>query len=157
MRVYLAGPIEHAPDGGRAWRHRLASFLDQTLDHEVYDPARDEKKSLTEEEWRNFRSWKVAQTGRFRDTIRKIIDYDLSILSGVDYVICHWDQYASQGGGTQGELTFARHHRIPVFLVRSVPLEQISGWIIGCSEEVFSSFEELEAFLLKRFLDSKLG
>jgi hypothetical protein len=151
MKVYLAGSIEHSPDGGRDWRRQLTPFLEGVLGHSVYDPAEDEKKDLTEEELRHFRSWKVADPQRFRSVIRKIIDYDLAILNSTDYVICYWDSYASLGGGTQGELTFARYRRIPVYLVRAVALERISGWIIGCADEVFSDFDELESHLLDRF------
>jgi hypothetical protein len=151
MRVYLAGSIEHSPDGGRDWRARLTPFLEARLGHSVYDPARDEKKNLTEEELRHFRSWKVADPDRFRSVIRKIIDYDLAILESADYVICRWDSFAAMGGGTQGELTFARHRRIPVFLVSQLPLEKISGWILGCADELFESFDGLEAYLLARF------
>ena len=151
MKVYLAGSIEHAPDGGRGWRNRLTPFLEDCLGHSVYDPARDEKKNLTREEIGCFRSWKIEDPNRFRAVIRKIIDYDLAILSAADYVICHWDSYAALGGGTQGELTFARHRRIPVYMVRSVSLQEISGWVLGCADEVFGSFEELEGFLAARY------
>lgn len=151
MQVYLAGSIEHSPDGGRDWRARLTPFLGERLGHSVYDPAKDEKKSLTEEELRHFRSWKVADPERFRSVIRKIIDYDLAILGRSDYVICQWDRFAAMGGGTQGELTFARHRRIPVFLVTQLPPEKISGWILGCADQVFATFEELESYLSARF------
>jgi hypothetical protein len=156
MKVYLAGSIEHSPDGGRNWRRQLIPFLEGVLGHSVYDPAEDEKKNLTEDELCHFRSWKVADPQRFRSVIRKIIDYDLAILNSSDYVICYWDAYASLGGGTQGELTFARYRRIPVYLVRAVALESIGGWIIGCADEVFSDFSELENHLLDRFAFSVL-
>jgi nucleoside 2-deoxyribosyltransferase len=151
MKVYLAGSIEHSPDGGRDWRKLLTPFLEGVLGHSVYDPAEDEQKNLTEEELGHFRSWKVADPQRFRSVIRKIIDYDLAILNSADYVICYWDSYASLGGGTQGELTFARHRRIPVYLVRAVDLERISGWVIGCADEIFSDFGELENHLIDIF------
>ena len=48
MLAYLAGAIEYAPDLGRGWRREVAAFL-KTLGHDVYDPAEDERKSLTEE------------------------------------------------------------------------------------------------------------
>ncbi len=52
MRVYLSGAIEHAADGGRSWREEFVTFLRGELRHEVYDPAADEKKNLTDEELR---------------------------------------------------------------------------------------------------------
>ena len=67
MRVYLAGAIEHSADGGRGWREDLAGFLREELRHDVYDPAADEKKDLTEEEIEGFRRWKLEDPDRFRD------------------------------------------------------------------------------------------
>ncbi|HYT31479.1 MAG TPA: hypothetical protein VEO37_02695, partial [Thermoanaerobaculia bacterium] len=67
QRVYLSGAIEHASDGGTGWRRELASFLEQELGHEAYDPAADEKKDLTEEELAGFRRWKIEDPARFRE------------------------------------------------------------------------------------------
>jgi len=151
MRVYLSGAIEHAPDHGKLWRSQLTPFL-QELGHEVYDPALDERKNLTEEEVRNFRDWKTTDLARFQQTIRKIIAFDLDkIEQGTDYIICHWDEYAQRGAGTQAELTFAHRLGIPVYLVCGVPIVQVSGWILGCSNQVFSSFEHLRSFMLQYF------
>jgi len=102
-RVYLSGAIEHASDFGRGWRARLNAFLADDLGHFVYDPAADEKKSLTEEERSNFRRWKVADPARFREVVRKIIAWDLDrIESETDYLIALWDRASAQGGGTAG-------------------------------------------------------
>ena len=146
MRAYLSGAIEYAPDHGRAWRAQLTPFL-EALGHSVYDPAVDEKKNLTEEERRSFRGWKTADLPRFRETIRKIIAWDLDwIEKKTDYIVCYWDEHVLKGAGTQAELTFAYRLGIPVYLVAGMPIERISGWILGCSTEVFSSFEELQSF-----------
>jgi hypothetical protein len=32
-------------------------------------------------------------------------------------------------------------------MVTAVPIEQISGWMLGCASEVFTSFDELKAHL----------
>lgn len=147
MRAYLSGAIEYAPDHGRAWRAALMPFL-KSLGHEFYDPAHDEKKNLTDEERASFRTWKTADLQRFKQTIRKIIAWDLKwIAERTDYIICFWDEHAGKGAGTQGELTLAHYLGIPVYLVAGIPIERISGWILGCSTEVFSSFEELQSFL----------
>ncbi|HKA37905.1 MAG TPA: hypothetical protein VKH43_13860, partial [Thermoanaerobaculia bacterium] len=75
-RVYLSGGIEHSGDGGRGWRREIASFL-EGLGVEVYDPAADEKKDLTEEEFSGFRAWKREDPDRFRAVVRKIVAWDL--------------------------------------------------------------------------------
>ena len=72
LRVYLSGAIEHAADHGKGWRAKVERFLNE-LGHKAYDPARDEKKDLTEEELSSFRDWKQTDPARFRSVIRKII------------------------------------------------------------------------------------
>jgi hypothetical protein len=39
---------------------------------------------------------------------------------------------------------------VPVYLVTQLPAEQVSGWILGCASQVFSSFEELQEYLAKK-------
>lgn len=152
MLVYLSGSIEFADDGGKAWRRALTPFLRETLGHQVYDPAEDEKKNLSDEEAVHFRSWKTADPERFRRTVRKIIDWDLDLIEKqADYVVCFWEESASRGAGTQAELTAAYREGIPVYLVTQLPASEISGWILGCAERVFSSFEELRQFLVEYY------
>jgi hypothetical protein len=151
MQAYLSGAIEYAPDHGRAWRAQITPFL-ESLGHSVYDPAIDEKKNLTDEEILNFRIWKTADLPRFQQTIRKIITWDLDwIEQKTDYVICFWDEYVLKGAGTQAELTFAHRLGIPVYLVAGMPVERISGWILGCSTEIFSSFDGLQSFFTSKY------
>jgi nucleoside 2-deoxyribosyltransferase len=151
--AYLCGPIEFASDGGKLWRRKLAPFLRDELGHRVYDPAEDEKKNLSDEEVAHFREWKTTDFERYRRVVRKIIQFDLDLIENkADYVICHWDPAAAAtSGGTAAELTLAYRKGIPVFLVSEAPVEEISGWMLACADEVFSSLEELKKFLLARF------
>jgi len=92
VKVYLAGAIEHSADGGRKWREDLAAFLREELGHQVYDPAADEKKNLTDEELAGFRRWKLEDGDRFREVVRKIIAWDLDhIEADTDYLVAFWD------------------------------------------------------------------
>ncbi len=147
MLVYLAGAIEYAPDLGRGWRRQITPFLRGELGHEVYDPAEDERKSLTVEEQQNLRRWKTTDFARFQEAVRKIIDFDLDIVSRADYVVCFWDEYCTKGAGTSAELTYAHRSGIPVYLVTSLPIERVSGWILGCARRVFIDFDALKAYL----------
>ena len=54
-------------------------------------------------------------------------------------------------GGTAAELTAAFRKGIPVYLVTPVPMEQVSGWMIGCSDQVFTTIESLKEFLTGRY------
>jgi nucleoside 2-deoxyribosyltransferase len=154
MLAYLCGPIEFAADGGKMWRRKLTPFLHNELGHRVYDPAEDEKKSLTGEEAAHFREWKRTDVERFRRVVRKIIQFDLDIIENkTDYVICYLgeDGAATADGGTSSELTFAYRRGIPVYLVTDADAEQVSGWMLACADRVFSNVDELKKFLLERF------
>lgn len=155
MLAYLCGPIEYAEDGGRLWRRKLAPFLREHLGHRVYDPAEDEQKNLSEDEVAHFREWKTTDLERFRRVIRKIIAFDLDLIENqADYLICFWDALA-KSGGTSAELTVAHRKGIPVYLVSTLPAGEISGWMLGCSEQLFRSVEDLKEFLLARFAREK--
>ena len=151
MQVYLTGAIEYSPDHGKRWRAEVTPFL-RSLGHEVYDPAEDETKNLTEVERREFRGWKHSDLPRFQQTIRKIIAYDLDwIEERTDYIIAYWDEHASKGAGSQAELTLAHRRGIPVYLVTELPVGHVSGWILGCASKVFGGFDELKQFLAMRY------
>jgi len=152
VRVYLAGAIEHSADGGRGWREDLAAFLREELRHDVYDPAADEKKSLTEEEIAGFRRWKLEDPARFRETVRKIIAFDLDrIEQESDYVVALWDRAAASGGGTAAEVTLAHRLGKPVYLLLAMPAADASGWVLAASTEVFESVAGLQARLRQRY------
>jgi nucleoside 2-deoxyribosyltransferase len=149
MFIYLAGSIEYSPDKGKGWRLQVAPAL-RELGHEIYDPAEDELKNLTETEAREFRSWKQTDLNRFRRTVQKIIAYDLDLIEQrADAIVCYWDEHAGRGAGTQGELTFAHRLGIPVYLICGVPVEQISGWLLACATQIFHSFNEFQEFAEK--------
>lgn len=152
MVAYLAGAMEFAPDLGAAWRKDISEFLISELDHQVFNPCIEQAHVLTPEEQRFFRTWKDSDLKRFRTTVRKIIQKDLNtILNKADYIICLWDEFVLNGGGTQGELTMAHFHNIPVYMVSEIPASKISSWILGCSTELFADFESLKEFLRKEF------
>ncbi len=152
MLAYLCGPIEFAADGGKLWRRKLAPFLRDELGHRVYDPAEDEKKNLTEEEAAHFREWKKSDLERFRRVVRKIIQFDLDLIENkADYVVCHWDDASAPSGGTSAELTAAHRKGVPVYLVTSLPLDQLSGWMLACADYVFTSLDEVKTFLTARY------
>jgi hypothetical protein len=151
MLAYLSGSIEYSPDYGKSWRAEVTPFV-RDLGHEVYDPALDEKKNLDEHEVRVFRQWKTTDLPRFQATIRKIIAWDLDwIEQKSDYVICYFDEAASRGAGTQGELTLAHRAGVPVYLVLGMPIERVSGWILGCATEFFFDFEQLKLYLAVKY------
>ena len=141
--AYLSGAIEHAPDGGRAWRRDAAAFL-ATIGHRVFDPTENELKFLDEVERREFRAWKRTDPERFRRTVRRFIAADLDVIANeADYVICLWDEAATRGGGSHAEVTYAHRLGKPVYLVTALPHDAVSGWVLACASELFDGFEAL--------------
>ncbi len=152
MKAYLAGAIEHSPDRGEAWRRDMTRFCQQELHHSCYNPLIEERHYITPAQSRQFRDWKFTDLPRFQQTVRKLIRGDLTVLEHeIDYIICYWDGYVERGGGTYGELTLAFHRDIPVYMVAAKPVTEISGWILGCSTQIFVSFKELKAFLKTKY------
>ncbi len=148
LRIYLAGAIEAAPDGGRGWREKIKPVLIERFKVNYYDPADSAHNVLTTEEKKYFRTWRRSEPEAFRRAITKIIANDLKrILFKTDLILCHWDEYVKEGGGTQGELTVARLFDIPVILWTSIPRERVSSWILGCSTWICESVEEVEKVL----------
>ena len=148
MLAFLCGGMEYAPDGGRQWRQRIRLWLQDTLNHRVYDPTQEATRILSQEELRGLADWKGSDAERYRSVVRHIINHDLEVMENqADYVVCYWDEAAARGGGTQAELTAAYRKGIPVYLVTEMPPDQISGWILGCADKIFRSFDELKPFL----------
>lgn len=148
MLAFLCGGMEYSPDGGRQWRERMRAWLQENLNHRVYDPTEEARRILSEEELRNLARWKTTDLERYRKVLRFIINHDLDVMANqADYVVCRWEEGAARGGGTQAELTAAYRKGIPVYLVTEVPVEEISGWVIGCTDRIFSNFDELKSFL----------
>lgn len=152
MLAFLCGGMEYAAEGGRAWRERIGLWLRDTLNHRVYDPTIGAQRLFSAEELRDLPAWKTADSERFRRALRIVINHDLDVMARqADYVVCLWDEAAARGGGTQAELTAAYRKGIPVYLVTELSSEEISGWIVGCTDRVFASFDELKSFLTSTY------
>jgi len=97
----------------------------------------------------DIRSVKAEDPLRYADIVRTLVDLDCTeIATRCDAVVCYWDESAMRGAGTKGEVTIAKYFRKPVYMVTSIGLEQIPGWVLACSTKVFPTFQELRAFLL---------
>ena len=46
MMAFLCGGTEYAPEGGRAWRSRLRAWLEENLNHHVYDSTLEARRGL---------------------------------------------------------------------------------------------------------------
>ncbi len=148
MLAFFCGEAEDSRDGGQPWRGRMRRWLEENLNHRVYDPAEEGRRVLTDEEFQSLPKWKATDLERYRKALRIVINHALDVMQNqADYVVCLWDEPTARGGGAQAELTAAYRKGIPVYLVTEIPLEQIGGWVLGCVDKVFSSFDELKSSL----------
>ena len=53
------------------------------------------------------------------------------------------------GGGTHGEVTIAYYFNKPIYIVNTVPINEMSSWIFGCADKIFVDFNDLKKFLLQ--------
>ena len=152
MIAYLSGAMEYAVDEGSGWRIDMSNWLSDHLGHKVIDPVEESRLLMIKEDSVDYRSWKESDTERYRQFVRQCVDRDIkAVTEEVDYIICLWNTDVFKGAGTHGEVTLAFQHNVPVYLVKQIPLTDLSGWIMACSSEIFNNFEDLKAFLLEKF------
>jgi len=100
----------------------------------------------------DYRLWKNSDREKYKAFIRQLIRQDLDgVINKADYVICLWDEGVVKGGGTHGEVTIAYHYNIPVYLVNTLPFDELSGWIFSCCTEVFPDFTNLKKRVLELY------
>ncbi len=149
--------MEHARDGGRAWRADLRTWLDCELGHTTFDPVPASDRILTRLGVQNrLHLLKRTDPERYASIVRMLVRRDLRVLSQqCDYVICYWDRASARGAGTQGEVTLARFLRKPVYVVAGMSSDRIPGWITGCATRVLPSFTALRKLLRTKYPSRK--
>ena len=152
MIAYLSGGMEHAVNEGEDWRNKMTEWLQKNLGHSVIDPVKNSRQLVDETHSHDYRLWKNSDGEKYKAFIRQLIRQDLDgVINKADYVICLWDEGVVKGGGTHGEVTIAYHYNIPVYLVNTLPFDELSGWIFSCCTEVFPDFTNLKKRLLELF------
>ena len=152
MIAYLSGAMEFADDEGASWRNEITIWLKETINHQSIDPVIESAKIMKENNAENYRNWKVADANKYARFIQLCIKNDLEIVrEKADYLICLWDENVIRGAGTHAEITFAYDLKKPVYLINRLPQEDLSGWIMTCSSEIFLNFDDLKDFLTKKY------
>lgn len=124
MKVYMAGPIQHAQDYGKGWRNALK---ERHPDIEWIDPF--DKYDHTEgAESEIRREW----------TDEEIVEQDLALIDEADAVLVHWEEVATCG--TPMEIFYANQTDKPVVVQTTV--EDPSPWLTAHSYAVVSTFAE---------------
>lgn len=155
MTAYLSGGMEFAENYGADWRIELSAWLKDKLNHSSFNPVKASEEFLASRyPGIDFRDTKLNDLSKHREIAKEIVALDCKeIILKSDYVVCFYDESAQRGAGTKGELTVAALFSKPVYLVAGMELQKIPSWVLGCSNEIFRTFESLEAFLLKKFAD----
>ncbi|MBI3195235.1 MAG: hypothetical protein HYZ34_12340 [Ignavibacteriae bacterium] len=150
QRVYLSGGMEYADGEGASWRQTMQQWLEQELEHSVFNPnVESDKFFASKYPDVDFRKAKVENIALYQEIVRHLVEIDCNeIAEHSDYVICYWDDGAAKGAGTKGELTIAKYFNKPVYLVTTFQLHNIPGWVLGCTTKFFMGFQELKEFLL---------
>ena len=156
MISYLSGAMEYAKNDGGDWRKEITIWLNETLDHSVFDPVVESKKIIKDHDIKEFRNWKQTNTNKYIETIRAAIKNDLdAVINKADYIICLWDENVFKGAGTHSEVTFAYYHDKPIYLVNKVPINDLSGWIMSCATDIVNDFGSLKVLLKNRYHNAK--
>ena len=145
MKAYLSGPIENAENDGASWRKDITLWLKNNLNHKVFNPVIETKSIIGNLNSSNFRAMKKTDPIKYKNIIREIIKLDLeAVINDSDYLIVKWDKSVLKGGGTHGEVTMAYWIKKPVFIVNSLPIDDMSSWIFSCSDYIFNDFKSLK-------------
>ena len=152
MKAYLSGPIENAENDGASWRQDITLWLKNNLNHEVFNPVLETKNIIGHLNPSIFRSMKKTDPIEYKNIIRKIIKLDLeALINDSDYLIVKWDKSVLKGGGTHGEVTMAYWIKKPIFIVNSLPIDDMSSWIFSCSDFIFNDFKSLKKKLTQLY------
>ena len=152
MKAYLSGPIENAENDGASWRHDMTLWLKNNLNHKVFNPVIETKSIIGNLNSSNFRAMKKTDPVKYKNIIREIIKLDLdAVINDSDYLIVKWDKSVLKGGGTHGEVTMAYWIKKPVFIVNSIPIDDMSSWIFSCSDFIFNDFKSLKKKLTQLY------
>ena len=152
MKAYLSGPIENAENDGASWRQDITLWLKDNLNHEVFNPVLETKNIIGHLNPSNFRAMKKTDPVEYKNIIREIIKLDLeALINDSDYLIVKWDKSVLKGGGTHGEVTMAYWIKKPIFIVNSLPIDDMSSWIFSCSDFIFNDFKSLKKKLTQLY------
>ena len=152
MKAYLSGPIENAENDGASWRHDMTLWLKNNLNHKVFNPVIETKSIIGNLNSSNFRAMKKTDPIKYKNIIREIIKLDLeAVINDSDYLIVKWDKSVLKGGGTHGEVTMAYWIKKPIFIVNSLPIDDMSSWIFSCSDFIFNDFKSLKKKLTQLY------
>jgi len=148
---YLAGPIDYAPDQGRAWRketeerlkHLKINFLDPNskvkgLSKEVNNDQDKVKRCKKDYKWKELSK-----------IMKKIVREDLRCIDYSDFIIAYVNSSIHMCG-TYHEIIIALNQKKPVFIVVEGGKKKSPSWLFGICDYkyMFDNFEDLFKFVI---------
>lgn len=152
LRVYLAGPIDHADDDGVGWRDMMKPFLkkkgmltldpcDKPINYASYGEVGEEKTKMME----------LKKLGRFfelSEQMKAICHVDLRMTDVADCVIVYINPDIPMCG-TIHELVNSLQQRKPTLVVVEGGKKNAPNWLFGIMDFnfMFDSFDDLKDFM----------
>lgn len=150
-RVYLAGPIDAAPDLGIQWRVKAAKELKNRYGLKVFDPLTKPIQGHSEKE-EYIRKRHIAKlSGDFdfvAQTMKKIRKEDLRATDRCDFGLFYMTRDIPHYGTMEEFVTMNRSKK-PVLVVFEQGREQVYDWLFGMvpHEYFFDSFDDVYNYL----------
>ena len=142
MKFYLSGGMEFQEGLGKDWRVYITEKL-APLGHDVFDPVVEGHKNPEEPDPFYVREMRHTDIEKYKDLVRKFIfRKDIIGVQQSDAIVLLYDRSAQLGAGTLSEGWEAFREGKPVYLVTRFDVENIAGWLIAESTEIFPSFSE---------------
>ena len=150
MRVYLSGPMDRCPNGGKHWRNWITPLL-KNLGLAVFDPANKPIKTGVESvEQREYRELLKSnrEYNQLSREVRVISNVDLGMVDIVDFLIVHLD-LEIYPAGTIHEMVIANTQKKPILLHMEQGKNAVPDWWYGRlpHQEFFDKWEEILSYL----------
>ncbi len=170
LKWYLVGPIQWEEDF-MSWREEIREFLEK-CGHEALLPWGEiyhgKRGRAVFSEWAKTMS-KDDFLGRVRKYMRRfVIKWDLKEVEAADGIIFFLPKDVATVG-SYGEETLiyylAYHKKLAkwkashkkILVVTDIPVEELSYWMIGCSDRVFFGWKSFKDWFIRHFDNIKKG
>ena len=150
VKTYLAGPIDgFGVDKARQWRDDITDCL-KKIGVETLNPLGINKDRLDSTR-KNLLEWTVfGEVQKIRKFVASVvIPPDIDMVEQCDFITLHIPENNVEICGSYGEMTLGVYLHKPVYIItnRSMKPIRIPKWAIGCSSEVFTTWESYLKFI----------
>lgn len=149
LRVYLSGPMDYAPDGGKMWREKISPIL-KNKGVVVLDPCNKPLKDYPPEIYVKQQVDKLKEEEKFDEVAnyRFVRNTDLRLVDISDFLIAYIDLDIFTTG-TWDEIFTGNSQKKAILVVCKQGKKKAPNWLFWTipHQHIFSSFEELLEYL----------